>query len=274
MQDSEIVHHTLAHPQVHSRWISEFYDTEESERFHESALDHITSLLEPYGKSQVLDAGCGDGVHAIRLAQRGYPVLALDFSEHILERARANINASELSERVEFRLGNLLELPFADNSYDSVLCWGVLMHIPELEKAISELARIVRPGGLLIISENNCWSVEAVLARIARRVLQAVGGGKRLARLQMGPSGAEYWRLTEAGPLICREARVPWLIDKVTEHGFILKERIAGEFIERHASIHPEFLRRCVQEFNLFWFRYVRLPQPAVGNLLVFEKRG
>jgi 2-polyprenyl-3-methyl-5-hydroxy-6-metoxy-1,4-benzoquinol methylase len=274
MQDSDIVHSTLARPDVHARWIGDFYGTEASHRFHETALDHITSLLEPYGKSQVLDAGCGDGVHAIRLAQRGYPVLALDFSEHILEKARANIGANKLSDQVEFRLGDLLNLPFADNSYDSVLCWGVLMHIPDVEKALSELARIVRPKGLLVISENNCWSVEAVLARIARRVVQGVGAGKNMARLHMGPSGAEYWRQTESGPLICREVRVPWLVNEVTERGFILKERIAGEFIERHANIRVDFLRRCVQEFNLFWFKYVRLPQPAVGNFLVFEKRG
>lgn len=274
MPDSEIIQSTLSHPHVHSRWIGEFYSTEESQRFHESALEHITSLLEPYGKSQILDAGCGDGTHTIRLAQRGYPVLALDFSQHILDQARANIEASKLSEQVEFKLGDLLSLPFGDHSFDSVLCWGVLMHIPEVERAIAELARIIRPHGLLILSENNCWSVEAVLARVARRILQAAGGGKDLAQLNMGPSGAEYWRQTEAGPLICREVRVPWLVQKVTERGFVLKERIAGEFIERHASIPVDLLRRWVQDFNLFWFKYVRLPQPAVGNLLIFQKRG
>jgi 2-polyprenyl-3-methyl-5-hydroxy-6-metoxy-1,4-benzoquinol methylase len=270
VRESEIVQSTLKRPQVHSRWIGDFYGTAESHHFYESAFDHITTLLTPGEK--VLDAGCGDGAHTVRLAKRGHPVLAIDFSEHILEKACANVAAQRLSGLVEFKCGSLLALPFADNSFDSVLCWGVLMHIPEVARAIEELGRVVRPNGFLIISENNCWSFEALLVRIIRRVLQTVGAGANFAPLNMGAAGAEYWRETESGPLICREARIPRLVRDVSALGFVLRERIAGEFVERHAGIPVKWLRRAVQGFNLFWFKYMRLPQPAMGNLLVFQK--
>lgn len=275
-QETEIAHSTLNRPQIHARWISDFYTTRESQLFHESAFDHIADLLGSCEKSRFLDAGCGDGAHTVRLAKRGFPVLALDLADHILDRARSNVTANHLAHMVEFRQGSLLNLPFPDASFKFVLCWGVLMHIPEIEKAIAELSRVITPNGLLIVSENNCWSLESLLVRIARRVLESAGVNRltkrSFARLSMRNAGAEYWRQTESGPLICREARISWLIASVESCGFVLKERIAGELIERHASLPSKIARRCVQGLNLFWFRYVRLPQPAMGNLMVFQK--
>jgi 2-polyprenyl-3-methyl-5-hydroxy-6-metoxy-1,4-benzoquinol methylase len=273
--ESEIVRSTLERPDVHAQWIRDFY-TDESRSFFEAAFDHIVSSLPSREKSTFLDAGCGDGAHTIRLARRGYPVVALDFSEHILRIARANVTASGLAHRVKFEHGSLLNLPVPDSSFDFVLCWGVLMHIPEVEKAISELARVLRPSGVLIVSEDNMWSLESVLTRIARRVLGSVGirslKGKDFARLTISPPGVEYWRHTDAGLLICREARISWLIREFATHGLTLKERLSEEFIERHAQIPVKLLRRWVHTFNLAWFNYVGLPQLAMGNLLIFSK--
>jgi 2-polyprenyl-3-methyl-5-hydroxy-6-metoxy-1,4-benzoquinol methylase len=275
LSDDEIVRNTLERPDVHAQWINDFY-TDESQSFYESAFDHIVQLLGSRADSTVLDAGCGDGAHAIRLAARGYPVLAMDFSEHVLDRARAKVAASSLGRMVTFERASLLSLPMHDGSFDFVLCWGVLMHIPEVEKAISELCRVVRPNGFLIISEDNMWSLESLLVRAVRRILGIAGlrgvGGRDFARLKISAAGAEYWRQTDAGPLICREARISWLVAKVTTHGFELKERIAGEFLERHAAVPGKALKRWVHKFNLAWFRYVRLPHLAMGNLLIFRK--
>lgn len=273
--ESETVRTTLERPDVHREWIRDFY-TDEGSPFYEAAFDRIALLLASKEKSAFLDVGCGDGAQTIRLAKRGYPVVALDFSEHVLGRARVNVAASLLGHMVRFENGNLLDLPVADSSFDFVLCWGVLMHIPEVEKAIAELARVVKPEGFLIISENNMWSIESLLVRGARQLLgqELVRRlhGKDPAKLRVSAAGAEYWRQTEAGPLICREARIPWLIATLARHGFILRKRMAGAFSERHAALPTKLLKRGLHKFNLAWFRYVRLPQPAVGNLLLFQK--
>jgi SAM-dependent methyltransferase len=150
------------------------------------------------------------------------------------------------------------------------------MHIPEVEKALSELCRVVGPNGFLVISEDNMWSLGSLLVRAVRRILGIAGlrgvGDKDFARLKISTAGAEYWRQTDAGPLICREARISWLVAKVTTHGFELEERIAGEFVERHAAVPGKALKRWVHKFNLAWFRYVRSPHLAMGNVLIFRK--
>jgi 2-polyprenyl-3-methyl-5-hydroxy-6-metoxy-1,4-benzoquinol methylase len=274
-RESEIVRKTLEQPEVHAGWIDDFY-TDESSPFYEAAFDRIAARLAGREKTCFLDAGCGDGAHTIRLAKRGYPVFGLDFSDHILAKARENVAANKLDRMVRFERGSLLKLPVADRSFDFVLCWGVLMHIPEVEIAIAELARVIKPNGFLIISENNMWSLESLLLRSVRRVLgRAILRrlrGKEPAQLRITPAGAEYWRQSEAGLIICREARISWLIEKLTSHGLIVKDRIATEFTELHATVRMKMLKRWLCKFNLMWFKYVRLPQPAMDNLLLFQK--
>lgn len=276
-QESRTVQKTLEQPNVHTQWIGEFY-TAESNPFYEAAFDHIAAQLASREKACFLDAGCGDGVQTVRLAQRGFPVFALDFSEYIIGKARENVATNKLERMVRFQTGSLLNLPLENRSFDFVLCWGVLMHIPEVEKAIAELARVVKPNGFLIITENNMWSLESVLDRSIRRVL-----GKRILRRLRGKEpadyritqpGVEYWRQTDAGPLMCREARISWLIATVASHGFVLRERVATEFTELHASVQAQILKRWLWKLNLFWFKYIRLPQPAKDNLLRFQRSG
>lgn len=274
-RESQEVRTTLQRPEVHQRWFREFH-TVDSRQFYEAAFDHIAAVLAARSKSTFLDAGCGDGAHSIRLARRGYPVVALDMSEYVLREARENVAANELDHMIRFESGSLLALPFGEGAYEFVLCWGVLMHIPEVETAIAELARVMSQNGVLIISEDNMWSVESTLVRSVSRAiphsLLRRLRHKAPARLRVTAAGAEYWRQTESGPLICRESRISWLIERLAQHGFILRERIAGELFERHAAVPTKFLRRCVHRLNLAWFKYVRLPQPAMGNLLIFEK--
>ena len=258
---------------MHTDWLNDFY-TDESRAFYESAFDHIVQVFGSRTKSTVLDAGCGAGSNAIRLALRGYPVLAIDVSEHILERARVNVAASNLSHMVKLEHGSVSSLPIQDQSFDYVICWNVLMLIPEVEKAVLELCRVVRPNGFLIISEDNMWSLEALLVRSAHRILDGTGllKGKASYRPKITAAGAEYLHLTQAAALFGRVARISWLVKTVASHGFELKERLGGEFFE--SKVAPgKLLKRCVRKFNLLWFERVRLPHPSMGNVLIFQKR-
>jgi SAM-dependent methyltransferase len=274
--ESETVRQTLGEPDVHRQWIDLYYQAESP--LYEAAFERILGQLAPAPRATFLDAGCGDATHAIRLARRGYSVVGVDFSEYVLGEARKKVAACGLGDRVRLERGSLLNLPFANESFEYVLCWGVLMHIPEVEAAISELARVVKPKGFLIISENNMWSIESLLVRIARRLLGRSLvrrlQGKEPARLRVTAAGAEYWRQTAAGPLICREAHIPWLIAQLAGRGFALRARIAGELIEREAEVPIAQLRPWIRRLNLAWFNHVRLPRPASVNTLLFEKSG
>jgi malonyl-CoA O-methyltransferase len=97
----------------------------------------------------VLDAGCGTGRHALRLAHAGARVVAVDFSEAMLDRARAKPGA----ERVRFAAHDLTKpLPFADRSFDRVLSALVLEHIPDVRAFFAELGRVTRPEGRVVVT--------------------------------------------------------------------------------------------------------------------------
>jgi ubiquinone/menaquinone biosynthesis C-methylase UbiE len=96
-----------------------------------------------------LDAGCGDGRYLAALASELPPRRAgVDLSERILETARARIDA-------DLRQGSLEALPFADGEFDLVLCTQVIEHVPDAERAMGELHRVLRPGGRLVVSTDN-----------------------------------------------------------------------------------------------------------------------
>ncbi len=101
---------------------------------------------------RVLDVGCGSGVVTREIAERvgaGGRVVGLDPSPALLAVAHELAQEAGIGDRVEFRKGSALQLPFPDGSFDAVLCVTVLSHVPGGEGAIPELARVLRPGGRL-----------------------------------------------------------------------------------------------------------------------------
>jgi len=95
----------------------------------------------------VLDACCGTGDLAIADARAGGQVTGLDFSEQMLERARRK--APEL----QWIAGDLLALPFEDASFDAATVGFGVRNVDDLERALHELRRVLRPGGRLGILE-------------------------------------------------------------------------------------------------------------------------
>jgi ubiquinone/menaquinone biosynthesis C-methylase UbiE len=102
-------------------------------------------------KGRILDAGCGSGKYTLPLGMRGYNVIGIDVSTKALGMARSSSTKHGID--IEFIAGDLYHLPFADNSFDAVLCYGVLQHLlsKERELALSEFRRILVKGGLLFI---------------------------------------------------------------------------------------------------------------------------
>ena len=96
-----------------------------------------------------LDAGCGDGRYLASLAAELPPRRAgVDIAERILETARQRVDA-------DLRQGTLEAIPFGDAEFDVVLCSQVIEHVLDPDAAVAELARVLRPGGTLVISTDN-----------------------------------------------------------------------------------------------------------------------
>jgi SAM-dependent methyltransferase len=108
-------------------------------------------LLGDVGGKDVLDAACGTGRYAVQLAQAGARVCGLDPSAEMLAKAKGKGEATGTA--VAWREGELCALPYADASFDAAVCALALCHVPDLPKAVAELARVLRPGGKLVLSD-------------------------------------------------------------------------------------------------------------------------
>jgi ubiquinone/menaquinone biosynthesis C-methylase UbiE len=265
--DSELVERFLARPDIHRKWIQTYYSAE-NEAFCEQEFDYVAKILNAPKDSIILDAGCGDCAHSIRLAKRGFLVEAIDVSETVLELARENIKARGFEDRIHIQHGNLLALPFEDGTFSYALCGGVLMHIPDVDKAIAELARVLRAGGTLVVSETNMYSLEAIVLRNLKRLLR-----KGKAVLKRTPAGVEYWSADSMGALMTRQSNIRWLLGRFRSRGLSLRKRFAGQFTELYTRISSRSLKKVFFAFNKFWFKHVKIPFGALGNILILEKR-
>jgi len=124
----------------------------------------------------VLEVAPGPGFHAIEVARLGrFPVTGLDISHTMVDIARENATAAGVS--VDFRLGDASAMPFADGSFDVIVCQAAFKNFRQPVSALDEMHRVLRPGGLAVIQDMR---KEATAAEIDREVrhqeLGAVNG--------------------------------------------------------------------------------------------------
>lgn len=105
--------------------------------------------LVPAGLT-VADIGTGTGILALEMARLGLRVIAIDHSERMLEAARAKF-AAEAAANIEVRHGEATDLPLRDGEVDAVFAHMVLHYLSSPAEALREMARVVRPGGQVVI---------------------------------------------------------------------------------------------------------------------------
>ena len=239
---------TLQGMEVHSAWVRQFRSGE-NDPFYSLAFDWVASVFGPPDQAPVVDAGCGSGTKSFELVKRGYRVRAMDFSASILEQA------------------DLTALSLPTSSVRRAVCWGVLMHVPDIAAAVGELSRILAPGGTLVVSEGNVRSLQAIVLRWLKRLL-----GRERAEVVHTPAGIEFWEQTSTTRLMTRQADISWLVGEFGRHGVELVERRAGQFTEVYMLLPWKPIRTLIHACNNFWFRWIRFPAPAYGNLLVLRR--
>jgi ubiquinone/menaquinone biosynthesis C-methylase UbiE len=106
------------------------------------------------GKLRVLDIGCGKGGTPILLAQEyGCSVIGVDLSHKMIALARSRSQAETLNSSVEFMLADAEELPFVDDTFDAMISECSFSVLPNKEKAASEIARVLKPEGKLMVTD-------------------------------------------------------------------------------------------------------------------------
>ena len=107
----------------------------------------VRALIDRSQPGDALDAACGTGRHTEYLAACGHRVVGVDGNAEMLAKARQRLPAADL------RIGDLAALPFEAESFDLAICALALTHLSDMEPAIAEIARVLRPDGRLILSD-------------------------------------------------------------------------------------------------------------------------
>ncbi len=153
--------------------------------------------------STVLDLGCGEGRHVISAyVNADVTAIGVDLALPDLQTTREKFQpfAEPGHSRKHFGLASAkaLQLPFADHSFDVVICSEVLEHIPDYQAALAEIQRVLKPGGLFCASVPRAWP-ERICWRLSPAYHQVEGGHVRIfeaaeLRSQIETLGFECYR--------------------------------------------------------------------------------
>jgi SAM-dependent methyltransferase len=152
---------------------------------------------------RVLDAGCGSGRHLCEpFRTPGVDVAGVDLNRDDLGKAKGflSLMAKEQKGRWLVAQADVTKLPFADCSFDVVICSEVLEHIKDNRTAVAELVRVLKPGGDLVVTVPRFWP-ERICWAISRAYHREPGGHIRIYRKQ------ELMDLLEAAGARCRRIR-------------------------------------------------------------------
>ena len=155
--------------------------------YHALIDDLEVELVERYGAGgDVLECGVGTGLLLERFARFAKSARGIDLSPGMLERARAR--------GLDVREASVTAIPFGDASFDVTCSFKVLAHVPEIGRALAEMARVTRPGGVVIAEFYNPLSLRGLVKRL-------------------GPSGAISARKRESAVYTRFDA--PWVIPRI-----------------------------------------------------------
>ena len=153
-------------PHATRAYYDEFSHRYEAERrpnrpdgYHALVDDLEVELVERYGAGgDVLECGVGTGLLLERIARFARPRAGIDLSPGMLERARAR--------GLDVREASVTAIPFDDASFDVTCSFKVLAHVPEIGRALAEMARVTRPGGVVIAEFYNPVSLRGLVKRL------------------------------------------------------------------------------------------------------------
>jgi demethylmenaquinone methyltransferase/2-methoxy-6-polyprenyl-1,4-benzoquinol methylase len=156
----------------------------------------------PAGELRVLDVATGTAAVAIGLArtQPARTVVGIDQSAEMLEAGRRRVDEAGLSERIELLEGRAEALPFADGEFDALTFTYLLRYVDDVQATLRELARVVRPGGTVVMLEfglpRGAWRpLWELYVRVGLPAAGAVvSPGWREVGSFLGPSIRGFWR--------------------------------------------------------------------------------
>jgi ubiquinone/menaquinone biosynthesis C-methylase UbiE len=235
-------------------------------RLYDPAIKDMLAMMGVPAGATVLDAGCGAGVHSIRVARAGHNVVAVDISQAMLQEAKLRIARARFAQAVDLKCEDLTQLSFSNASFRYVFSWGVIIHIQNVDKALDELARILKPRGTLALYITNRASWDQSVETFARQLLR-----KPLKERFHLPLGDGTWYDMHGQRLWLWQFDIAELVRQMASRGLHLTHRRCGEFSEFQRRVSGS-LRNSLLHLNNLYYRCNFPAGPAVTNMLIFRK--
>jgi ubiquinone/menaquinone biosynthesis C-methylase UbiE len=118
-------------------------------------FDEIVRMADLIPDDTVLDIGCGSGQQTLLLGQKCKRTVGIDISDQVIKRAKDMARISGLSGKVSFLQGNVVDADFPDGSFNKIVSFCVLEHIPEWQAVLKKAHQWLAPGGRLVISVDS-----------------------------------------------------------------------------------------------------------------------
>ena len=109
----------------------------------------LINWLKKQPKGLVLDQGCGVGQYTLVINKLGFEVIGLDFSKKLLDQAKKNND--KYKTRCKFICGDIRSMPLQSNQFNIVVSGGIIEHVPQTNKCLRELKRVLKKDGILLI---------------------------------------------------------------------------------------------------------------------------
>lgn len=170
----------------------DYFDAVARDRYRQQPWMHDYFRYERFAGQHVLEIGIGQGTDMMQFAQAGAICHGVDITENHLKLTA--LNATLRGIKVDLHEIDATRLPFADNSIDCVYSFGVLHHIPEIDRVVSEIHRVLKPGGRLMIALYYKWSAFHLFWKLLANGLRngwlfTKGYDGLLATIEMGADG-------------------------------------------------------------------------------------
>lgn len=161
----QLVHDKEAARRRFDRW-ADRYERDRRSRFNRGPQRDAFALLDLQPGDRFLDVGCGTGAAVRDAAAVAARAVGVDLSVRMVERAR------ELAtDGAEFVVADSEDLPFADGEFTAVLCTASFHHYPDPRRAVAEMARVLEPGGRVVIGDGTS---DLLAARVADGILRRI----------------------------------------------------------------------------------------------------
>ncbi|TKK87224.1 methyltransferase domain-containing protein [Herbidospora galbida] len=237
-------------------------DDSDFERASDRFTDIMIDKLRVRPGQRVLDCGCGPGKPGVRLARvTGAEVIGISISAQDVVLANERAEREGMAAQARFQRANMLELPFPDNHFDHVLAFESIVHVPDRAAVLTEIARVLRPGGRVALTDFINKGTPSQDEEDRRALADALASWCSAPLVELD----DYPGFAEAAGLVIDE------ITDVTENTKYTYPKTYGpmyEYARTHGEVPPEMARLLDAAPGEEAMKWVLREEPTEGVII------